>query len=142
MNMPNYLDEIKMNLKAFEKICSFLLNSNGSFENFKVKTENFESDNQQNEEKFSKNNSDSISNFNFVYQTEFYGICEKIDQINLIEKMDILKLNLIKNFYPILVFEHNNNFIYNKKSLIEKNLKAFCWLIRKFDLSFAHAQNV
>ena len=105
-----------MNLKAFEKICSFILNSNESFENFKVKTENVESDSQQNEEKFSKNNSDSTSSFNFVYQTEFYGICEKIDQINLIEKIDILKLNLIKNFYPILVFKLNNNFIYNKKN--------------------------
>jgi hypothetical protein len=104
INMSNFSDEINMNLKAFEKICSFLLNSNESFENFKVKTENFESDNQQNEEKFSKNNTDSTSSFNFVYQTGFYEICEKIDQINLIEKMDILKLNLIKNFYPILVF--------------------------------------
>jgi len=96
-----------MNLKAFQKICSLLLDSK-ILENLTqedprklVNEVNVDEQSQQSDQVSFKN--DSTVNFNFVYHAEFDTICEKINQINLIEKMDILKLNLIKNLYPILV---------------------------------------
>ena len=90
-----------MKLKEFEKICSLLLSLEPTelFENLtqkssqaKINFDDFENLQQQNDE-------DVLT----VYQVQFGEMCQRIDEINLIEKIDILKLNLIKYFYPSLL---------------------------------------